>query len=320
MSSKSVRKGVSANGPGKPFWLPGSAYYLLAFLIAFVLFLGLWGILLEGEEEFALYLAASSGGLVFLFSIVVREVFLRRSRERQLMLQRQFDEAVRATRSNGSETGEHVKISVKQNAGILKRIKKKSDAARELGHISKGHFEVFDLCSEYLLLNKEQIENANPGSPRLGDLRKGREFVKRLHHFHLLAWAEIESTALTAAARDCDTLSGKFSKAREALKVIESALRQYPSDTALRDSETAVLEFIASLQLKNWFDTAEQQASAGDYIGALSSLKRAAVFLDGDGSNIRDKDLFKEKLELEIQRISVHARTGRGNQDGSFQD
>lgn len=305
------RKGLSSAGLRRPFWLPATAYYLLAFLFAFVMFLTVWGILQEGEEAFAVWLGASVGVVVFCSTVVVREVFLRRARARHRLLSRHLDEAVANARAQTRGSQPAFKISQKQNAEMLRRISKKSDAARELGEISRGHLEVFDLCGDYLAINKEQIEGANPGSPRLQDLRKGRDFVRRLHHYHLLAWAQIESTALTAAARDCGTLSGKFHSAREALKILESALIHYPSDTALKDSEMAVREFIGSLQITSWFETAEQQASGGDYAAAVDTLRRAVEFLGSEGLGIRDRELVKEKLESDIIRFGLQAQGAR---------
>lgn len=297
------RTALSTDGVRRPFWLPGPAYYCLSLIFSVTALLSVWGILQEGEEAFSIWLGAVAGASVFLGSVLVREVFLRNARDRYLTLRRQLDESVLGAKVHGGSARKAFKLSTRQNAEMVRRIRKKSDAARELGGISKGHFDVFELCGEYLVLNKDQIENANLGSPRLAELRKGRDYIERLRHFHLLAWAQIESTALTAAAAGYDTLEEKFQKAREALGILETALHYYPSDSALRDSELAVREFISSLQIKNWMEIAERQALSGDFQGAEATLRQALGFVDEVGSVIGERERVRERLLSEIQRL-----------------
>lgn len=299
---------LSSVGIKRPVWVPATTFYLLSFLLSFVLFLSVWGVLQEGDEDFAVWIGASAAIVAFASSVMVREVFLRRRHRQYLVMQRQLDEVVARTKIASNSPNPQFKITQRQNAEMLRRIKRKSDAAKELGDIARGHLEVFDLCAEYLALNREQIDGANPGSPRLQDLRQGREVVRRLHHFHLLAWAQIESTALTAAARACDTLEGRFHSARQALKVLETALQHYPKDSALMDSELAVREFIASVQLANWLEVADQQSAAGDFKGAAETVSRALSFIEADGEGLREKNLVVEKLRSELSRLSNQAQ------------
>lgn len=305
----------------RPFWIPAGLYYLISALLAFLVYIGAWSLLIEGGEPAASWVAAVPSLFFLAGAVSMREIFLRRARRRFLAVQRQLDESMSSARPAGFGPGPlaPMKLSSKQNAELVSRIKRKSDAAKELMGVARGHLEVFELCAEYLELNRNQIEGANPGSPRLQDLRKSREFVKKLHHFHLLSWAELETKALTRVATDCDTISGKTSHLRDALRVIESALTHYPNDPSLTESDTAVRNLLFSVEISSRIEIAEREAFLGEYESAVRTLNDAIEYIEADVRPDGLKEELRRRLELEVHRFTNHSRIewdGRNGDSG----
>lgn len=306
----------------RPLWIPAAAFYVSAVLVGFLIFLSVWTLLIEGGDDSPEGMAGASFALVLGTAAVYREIFLRRARRKFLAVQRRLDENLGSARSHvrPEAAGSSVKLTVKQNAELVARIKRKSDAAKELMTVARGHLEVFELCSEYLELNRAQIESANPGSPRLQDLRSGRESVKKLHHFHLLTWAEIESTALTKVASECDTISAKSSYLRDSLRVLESALSHYPNDPALSASETAVRDLLFSVEITSRIEIAEREAFLGEYESAVRTLRDAVELIDLDGRPGGGREELKRRIELEIHRFANHSRVEWERSGGTSSD
>ena len=75
----------------RPFWLPASNYYILAGAIGLALFFLSWGILHDGGDETP-WITAGIGFSIFMVgAVVLRELILRRNRNRYLAQQREFD-------------------------------------------------------------------------------------------------------------------------------------------------------------------------------------------------------------------------------------
>jgi hypothetical protein len=195
------------------------------------------------------------------------------------------------------------KLSVEKNAAIVKEITKKSDAAKILGKLPEGHLEVFEMCNEYLLVNEKELETVGVGSPRLAALRRGREVVQDLHHFHLLSWAEIESLTLTQEAKNRVTISEKLETAQKALSVLDSALQFYPNEARLVESENALREFIASIKISHWIEQAERSAFKGNYKRAISHYRDALFFLARGNIQAEEKEIIAGKINSEIDRL-----------------
>lgn len=294
------------NNPAKyrrPFWLPASNYYILAAAVAIAFFFLVWGILHEGDDQ-APWISAGIGASLFLIGAVfLREIVLRKARNRYFLMQKRldytWDNATLHTKNNAPER----KLTLERNAEIIKQIQKKSEAAKVFMKLSDGHQEVFEICNEYLEVNRSELGNVGVGSPRLAGLRRGREIVKEIHKFHLLAWAEIESRQLTQDAKNRVTIADKTETAQKALNVIQTALNHYPDDRRLIESEMAVKEFVTSIRVGHFIEQAERTAFKGNYKRAVSHYKDALYFMARENRPSKETELLAERINLEIQKI-----------------
>ena len=247
--------------------------------------------------------AGIGASLVLGSAVVVREIFLRKAKTRFLLVERNLDYNVRNFPSQARSGREGNKLSLERNAALIKDIQKKSEAVRGLSKISGGHLEIFEICNEYLTIAERQMETVGVGSPRIAGLRRGREIVGELHHYHLLSWAETESRILTQKARNYVTISEKLNTAQEALTVLNSALQFYPNDPQLTQSEAALKDFIASIKVSHWVEQAERAAFKGNYKRAVSLYRDALFFLAREDVNTDERELIAEKINFEIETL-----------------
>jgi hypothetical protein len=287
------------NRARRPFWLPASNYYVLAVAFSAAFFFLVWGILHEGEEETPWITAGISASILLCGAVLLREVVLRRSRNRYLRQQR----LPKATIPAGDPRNPS-KISIERNAAILGEIRQKSNAAKVLNNLSAGHREVFELCSGYLAINENELRTVNAGSPRLGPLLKGRSAAAEYHKYHLLRWAEIEARALTDEARSRVNTDEKIEAAQNALNVIESALESYPAETSLLGSRDLLREFVMSIRVTHWVEEAERAAFKGDYAGARGLYRDALFYLGRDNIQSKEREQAAEKINTEIARLT----------------
>lgn len=247
------------------------------------------------------------GGAVFL-----REVVLRKARTRYLIEQKRLDSNIDSVHISSNLPRSANKLSIEQNASIIREIKRKSEAANVLGNLSEGHYEVFEMCQEYLLLNAKELQTVGVGSPRLAALRRGREIVGEMHRAHLLQWAEIEAKGLTRDAKNHIAVSDKLETAQKALTIIDSALQFYPQELNLQESETALKDFIASIKVTHWIEQAERSAFKGNYKRAVSHYRDALFFLGRENIKNDEKDLIAEHINTEIEKIRELEKTKKG--------
>jgi tetratricopeptide (TPR) repeat protein len=286
----------------RPFWLPASNYYILAAAVAIASFFLVWGILHDGDD--APWVPAGIGAsLILIGAVFLREIVLRKARNRYLLAQKRLDFTLDSASLHTKNSAPEKKLTLEKNAEIIKQIQKKSDAAKVLMRLSEGHQEVFELCGEYLEINRRELVNVGAGSPRLAALRRGREIVGEVHKFHLLAWAEIESRQLTQDARNRATIIEKIETAQRALNVLQTALQYYPNERQLIESEEAVREFVTSIRVAHFIEQAERSAFKGNYKRAVSHYKDALFFLARENKQSKDTHLLAEKINLEIQKI-----------------
>jgi len=287
----------------RPFWLPASNYYVLAVAAAIAFFFLVWGILHEGEEEMPWIPAGIGSSIILGGAVFLREVVLRKAQNRYLLAQRQLDFNLNKIPLQSSGYKVENKFTIEKNARIIKNIQQKSEAARLLGRLPDVHWEVFEVCNEYLSLNKRELETVGVGSPRLAALRRGKNVVAELHKFHLLAWAEIESKSLTQEARNQVKFSEKVKDAQSALNVLESALRFYPNETKLRESEEAIRDFVASIKISHSVEQAERAKFKGNYKRAISLYRDALFSLARENIKSEERELLAEKINSEIEKI-----------------
>ena len=273
----------------------------MAVVIAF--FFLVWGILHDGGDETP-WISAGIGASAVLFgAVVLRELIMRRARNRYVRAQRSFDRELREVYSRLGNERDTEKLTLGQNEAILSDIAKKSSAARTLGKFSAAHREVFELCGDYLARNKRELALIGTGSPRLVPLRKSRERVAEYHRYHVLQWAEIEARELTQDAKSRSKLSEKVESAQAAMNVIDSALGFYPAERSLLESREVVVELIASIKVAHWVERAERAAFKGDYKEARSHYRDALFYLGRDNISSEDREIAASRINAEIERL-----------------
>lgn len=286
----------------RPFWLPASNYYILAAAASIAFFFLVWGILHEGEEDMPWIPAGIGASVVLGSAVFLREVVLRKAQNKYLLAQRQLDFNLNKIPLPSNANKNENKFTIEKNAQIIKNIQQKSEAARLLGKLPDAHREVFEICNEYLSINKRELETVGVGSPRLAALIRGKDVVAQLHKLHLLTWAEIESRLLTQEAKNQLKFSQKLKDAQKALNVLETALRFYPSETQLIESEEAIQEFVASIKISHSIEQAERAKFKENYKRAISFYQDALFSLTRENLKSAERELLAEKINSQIEK------------------
>lgn len=288
----------------QPFWLPASSFYFLAGAVGIAAFFLIWGILHDGEEPKTWIPAGIGASLVLIGAVFLREIILRKARNRYLLSQRRLDSNLDKVAPRVRPTTPDKKLTLQKNAELIRYIQRKSEAAKLFMRISDSHQEVFEICKEYLKLNAKEMETVNVGSPRLAALRRGREVVEQIGKFHLLTWAEIESQFFTEEAKNQTNISRKIENAQKALNVLETALQYYPNDNRLIESQKAVREFISSIRVGHWVEKAERATFKGHYRRAISHYKDALFFLARESPKSKEAERIAEEINYEIDKLN----------------
>lgn len=287
----------------RPFWLPASNFYVLTAAVSIAFFFLVWWILHEGNEELPWIPAGITACLVVIGAVFLREIILKKARKRYLLAQHQLDRNIDKISLNSGSFVNPNKITLQQNAAILKEIEKKSEAAQILNSISSGHYEVFEMCNDYLSLNEREMQTVNIGSPRIAALRRGRDIVNRMHRFHLLKWAEIETKRLNNDSNSTVSFTEKVEATQKTLAILDKALRFYPHERSLVDSKQVLLEVITSIKVANWIEKAERAAFKGNNKRAISFYRDALFYLGRENVTNNEKDLIAQKIKTEIEKI-----------------
>ena len=295
--------GYKAVRQQRPFWLPASNYYVLTIAATAAFFFLLWAIFHDESDEMPWIGAGIGASFVLGGAVFLREIVLRNARERYISAQRRLDHNIAALPALNSGIQKPNKLTLEKNAAIIKQIKQKSEAARVFGKFANGHLEVFEICNEYLLLSKNELKTVAVGSPRLAALRRGREVVKELHHFHLLEWAEIEARSLTRDAKNNVTINERLEASQKALDVIHTALQFYPNELNLKHSEAALTEFIGTIRISHWIEQAERSVFKGHYKRAVNHYRDALFYLGRENIQNVERQLMTEKITAELEKI-----------------
>ena len=285
-----------------PFWLPASNYYLFASAASVALFFVVWGILYDGIDDVPMVIAAVASSLCFCIAVFTREVLLRNARERFLTAQR-LDKSVRQIAVRKNDNRDSGKLTLERNEIILREIRKKSEAAKVLGKFPEAHKEVINLCEEYLTVAANELANARVGSPRIPAIRKGSGLASGHHRYHTLQWAEIETRSLTQEAKTRDKISEKLDTAQKALGVVDHALKSYPHESSLVDSQGVLQDFLTSIRVSNSIEKAERAFFKGNHKRAISHYKDALFDLKRFDSQNAELEMIAEKIDAEISRI-----------------
>lgn len=285
----------------RPYWLSAPNFYVMSAAIALAVFFLVWGMLHDGREELPWVPAGIAGSGVLFGAVVMREIILRKVRVRVDATER-LD---RNLRTVGFHSGEHEprKLSIEQNAALLKELKRKSDAARMLAKYAAGHREVFEFCEEYLAINRRELRNAGPGSPRIAALRRGKDIAEDLHHRHMLKWAEIEARSLFDEAQRRTRRNDKIESANRALEVISAAADAYPDDRRLAESASLIESFIGGVQAGNLIERAEKAVMKGNRTLARKLYSDALERLKPTGAIDSDHQAAVRQIEAALERL-----------------
>ena len=292
----------------RPFWLPASNYYILSASVTIGFFFLFWGILNDGREESPWIPAGLGAAIVLSSAVVLREIILRKARNRFRASERQLDMSVRGIARKVHERSP-AKLTLERNALLLHEIARKSEAAKILGRFAEGHREVFELCAEYLGAVTRELPNVGAGSPRIAALRRGTDVAERYHYFHMLQWAEIESRALTHEASKRDKISNKLESAQAALGIVEFALETYPHERTLLDSQRLLLELVSSIKVSDLVEKAERAAFKGNDKRALDLYQDALFYIQRDNQQAQTEVV--GHLNEEIARIKERLGDGK---------
>lgn len=286
----------------RPFWLPASNFYILAAAVAVAVFFLAWAFLNVGEDEVPLVSAGLLASIILAGAVVLREVVLRSARYRLLLAQGRLDHNIKSVERN-LRIPKVDKITLEENRDVLQEIEKKSKTANSFGKLPENHWQVFELCHEYLHRNERELEIAGLGSPRINVLRQSREKVQSLHKYHLLMWSSLESRALIQEAKISATVSKKLENANKALTILDSAIEFYPGDKELLDSISAIKDFTTTVKVSHWVEQAERAAFKRNYKRALNHYRDALFYLARENVKSEEKNLIAEKINLEIENI-----------------
>jgi hypothetical protein len=294
--------------------MPSSVGYLAgAFVAALALFFGLWWLLISGGDEAPWIPAGLAASVVLLVALSAREVVMRRAWTRYL-LEQGGDPSLRSSgehkRSSSSKTRTSSVLSAASR--VIQQRSEEADA----GSSAESHFEVFQLCQEYLATTDEALKSNNlPGDKRVA-VKAGQERVRTLQKHHLLTWARTSSRSLTYEAQQRSRTSDKIEAANRALHCLESAQKFYPEEADLNESSVAIREFIASVKVAHWVELAERSAFKGHYRRAIERYKDALFYLNRETvkDEIRIPGAERIAREIESLQSQLNARKNGNNE------
>lgn len=287
----------------KPFWMSSVNYYILTLGITIVSFFIIWGVLHALEEEMPWITAGIASGLILILAVVLREFVFKRAYQKTLLAQRRLDHNInvvyRQTVSNVSSD----RLTLERNTEIVREIEDKSKKARAIGNVSELHFEVFELCNEYLRKSNRELEGIHKSSPRYIAIKRGQSELRSLHKFHLLSWASIESQFYVQTAKVQAALNDKIESAHRALTIIDTATQFYPDEENLLQSNEVIKDFIVTIKVTHWIEQAEKSAFKGHYQRAINQYRDALFFLARENERTLNKETLAEEINSKIEEL-----------------
>lgn len=288
--------------------MPSSAGYLLAAIAAAVcLFFALWWMLVSGGDEAPWIPAGLAASVVLLVALSAREVVMRRAWTRYLLEHGRTEHSMRSGSGQGSSSKKPYSTSV--HATALRAIQKQS-AEADAASSPESHLEVFNLCQNYLSSTDDALRSNSLAAEKRSIIRAGQERVRALEKHHLLTWARDSSRTLTHEAQRRARTSDKIETANRALECLDSALKVFPSEPELNESQLAIREFIASVKVAHWVELAERAAFKGHYRRAIDRYKDALFYLGRDTvkDDVRRTGAERILREIELLRARLSSK------------
>jgi hypothetical protein len=280
---------------------------LAAVITAAGLFFALWWMLVGGGDEAPWLPAGLAASVVLLVALSAREVVMRRAWTRYLLENGIHEQSKSRTGSGSQRKG----FSASLHSAALRAIQKQSVAADAPGSSPEAHLDVAQLCHDYLA-STDDSSSSGSGSDKRIAIRAGQERVRVLHKHHLLTWARLQSRALTREAQQRARTSDKIETANKALECIDSALRVYPDESELKESNLAIGEFITSVKVAHWVELAERSAYKGHHRRAIDRYKDALFYLNHGMVKEDVRAAGAERIEREITKLRAKLRADSG--------
>jgi hypothetical protein len=283
--------------------MPSTSGYVAATgAAAAMLFFVLWLMLHNSGDEAPWVPAGLAASVVMLVAAAAREVVMRRAWTRYLLEQGKHDQTSKGARqhSGGGST------SHDSHSAQLRALNKQSSEADAVGALPEAHLEAYHACKEFLASTDEALRSTGKAERRIA-LRAGQEHVRALQKHHLLTWARTSSRALTHEAQRRVSVSGKIEMAMRALDVIDAALKVYPDETELHESELALREFVASVKVGRWVELAERAAFKQQYARAIDRYRDALFYLSRESlkEDVRRETAERIGREIELLRARL---------------
>jgi hypothetical protein len=292
---------------------------LAAGAVAAVLFFTLWLMLHTGGDDAPWVPAGLAASVVMLVAVAAREVVMRRAWTRYILEHDRREQTKNIEASQRDNQGSRSRVSDSHTAS-LRAIKKQCAEADAPGALPEAHLEAYLSCQEYLESTDESLRSTAVRSETRVALRAGQEHIRALAQRHLLDWARAASRSLTHEAQQRVRLSDKIETARRALDVIDSALKLYPDETDLRESEAAVHEFIAFAKVSHWVELAERAAFKGYYKRAIDRYRDALFYLSREKMNEERRAESAERIGREIELLRARLKTRKMAQNPTRQE
>jgi hypothetical protein len=294
--------------------MPSASGYMLASgATAAALFVILLWMLNSSGDESPWIPAGLAASVVMLVAIAAREVVMRRAWSRYLLEQDRREQPLNEAKSRSSNGSHRSSRPVDSHSASLRALHKQSAEANAPGALPEAHLETYLACQEYLEGAEEALRNAAIGNEGRVALRAGQERARSLARRHLLNWARGAARSLTHEAQQRVRLSDKVETAMRALDVIESALKLYPDEAELQDSELAVREFIASVKVSHWVELAERAAFKGYYARAIDRYRDALFYLSRGDMKEETRNESAERIGREIEMLRARLKTSKMN-------
>lgn len=303
-----VHRAESSHRRGSRSKMPSSAGYLFgAFVAAIALFLALWWMLISGGDEAPWIPAGLAASVVLLVVLSAREVVMRRAWTRYLLDQGSgSDRSTRAGTNKKAFSGKS--HSTSELSATWRTIQKQSEEA-DSSSSPESHFDVFQLCQDYLSTTDETLRSENLHAEKRIAIRAGQGRIRAIQKHHLLTWARDSSRSLTYEAQQRARTSDKIESANRALHCLESAQKFYPEETELNESSVAIREFIASVKVSHWVELAERSAFKGHYRRAIERYQDALFYLNRETVKEDLRITGAERIEREIESLQSRLRT-----------
>ena len=296
------RAGDVSNAHSRARMPSSMGYLLIAVFLAMAVFFVLWWMLVTGGDEAPWLPAGLAASVVLLVALSAREVVMRRAWTRYLLengIQDRSKSRSGSQRSRSQKKG----FSASLYSAALRAIQKQSSASDSSNSTPESHFEVAQLCHDYLASTEEAMRSGSLGGEKGIAMRASQDRVRELHKHHLLTWARGHSLTLTREAQQKARTSDKIETANKALECIDSALRVYPDEAELHESKAAILEFVASVKVAHWVELAERSAFKGHNRRAIDRYHDAMFYLNQQGVKDEVRIAGTERIEREIEKL-----------------